>query len=310
MTRRLLAGWLATVALLVSPADAQAPSGIQLGVVVSPESVTVGDPFRVVIRVRAPRGTVLDFPDSPDTAFAVEPLDRVVIADAGDTTAVEMTATYRLAAWDVGRRSLRFEDILTTLDGDTRRIAVGRDLAVFVETVLPADTAQRVPRPPRPVYEFGLPWWWWLAVVASVLALAGLFWWWWRRRPKGAVPAVDPYVVATRAFARVDALGLLAAGETGQHITLCTDILRDYLAAARPAARTALTTGELLQLLRADRAVPLTRLARLLHDADLVKFARRRMTAQLAVAHATECRAICQEVHNASASAPMLSEAA
>ncbi|MBK8249115.1 MAG: hypothetical protein IPK85_17200 [Gemmatimonadetes bacterium] len=310
MRPRLLAACLVTVAPLGPAVVAQAPSGIQLGVVVSPESVTVGDPFRVVIRVRAPRGTVLDFPDSPDTAFAVEPLDRVVLTDGGDTTAVEMSATYRLAAWDVGRRSLRFEDILTTRDGETRRVPVGRDLAVFVATVLPEDTAQRVPRPPRPVYEFGLPWWWWLAVVASALALGGLFWWWWRRRPKGAAPVVDPFVVATRAFARVDALGLLAAGETGQHVTLCTDILRDYLAAARPAARTALTSGELLHRLRGDHTVPLTRLARLLHDADLVKFARRRMSAQLAVAHATECRGVCQDVHAASDAASSVPEAA
>jgi hypothetical protein len=306
MIRRLLATWLLTASAL----GAQAPSGIQRGVVVSPESVTVGDPFRVVIRVRAPLGTILDFPDAPDSTFAVEALDRVVIADAGDTTAVEMTATYRLAAWDVGSRALRFEDVLATRDGETRRVAVGRDLEVFVASVLPADTAQRVPRPPRPVYEFGLPWWWWLAVIASVMALGALFWWWWRRRPRRTAPALDPFVLATRAFARVDGLGLLAAGETGQHVTLFTDILRDYLSAARPAARTALTTGELLQLLRSDRAVPVARLARLLHDADLVKFARRRLTSQQAVAHATECRAICQEVHASLSAAHTVPEAA
>jgi hypothetical protein len=54
----------------------------------------------------------------------------------------------------------------------------------------------------------------------------------------------------------------------------------------------------------------LTRLARLLHDADLVKFARRRINTQLAVTHATECRAICQEVHAASAAPASVPEAA
>lgn len=302
--------WLAVFALLATVVGAQAPSGIQRGVVVSPESVTVGDPFRVVIRVRAPLGTVLDFPDSPDSAFAVEPLDRVVITDAGDTTAVEMTATYRLAAWDVGPRPLRFEDILATRDGETRRIGVGNDLSIMVASVLPADTAQRLPRPPRPVYEFGLPWWWWLAVILSAAILGALFWWWWRRRPQRAAPVVDPYTVATRAFARVDALGLMSAGETGQHVTLFTDILRDYLAAARPLARTALTTGELLHLVRADRLIPVARLARLLHEADLVKFARRRVGSQQAMAHATECRAICAEVHEAVVTTTRVPEAA
>jgi hypothetical protein len=281
--------------LLASVAGAQAPTGIQRGVVVSPESVTVGDPFRVAIRVRAPLGTVLDFPDGPDSSFAVEPLDRVVLAEAGDSTGVEVTATYRLAAWDVGERSLRFPDILATRNGESRRVSVGRDLVVTVTSVLPADTALRVARPARPVYEFGLPWWWWLAVMASAAALGALWWWWWRRRPKASAPAADPWANAERAFARVDALGLLAAGETGQHVALYTDVVRDLLAAVRPAARTSLTTSELLQALRSDRGFPVTRLARVLHDADLVKFARRRIAAPQAVAHTSDCRHLVEE---------------
>ena len=83
--------WLASVA------GAQ-EGAIQRGVVVQPESVTVGDPFRVVVRVRAPLGSVINFPAGPDTADKVEPLDRVVVVQSEDSTAVEQTATWRLAA--------------------------------------------------------------------------------------------------------------------------------------------------------------------------------------------------------------------
>ncbi len=290
--------WLLPV-LCASLAGAQGTSGVQRGVVVQPESVTVGDPFRVVIRVRAPLGTQVDFPEGPDTTFKVEPLDRMVETPADDTTAVEVSATYRLAAWDIGERPLRFPDLLVTRDGETRRVPVGSDLVVTVVSVLPADSAQRIPRPVRPVYEFGLPWWWWLAVVASAAVLAALFWWWWRRRPRPVSAPADPHAGALRAFARIEALGLVAAGETGQHVTLCTDVLRDYLAAVRPGARTAWTSSELLHAMRSDRAVAHTRLARLLQEADLVKFARRRIPPAAATAHATECRALVDAVHAA-----------
>ncbi len=294
--RRLLAALACVPALDLA---AQAQSNIQRGVSIAPESVTVGDPFRVVVRVRAPRGTVLDFPDGPDTTFKVEPLDPVALADAGDTTAVEVTATYRLAAWDVGERALRFPDILATRDGETLRVPVGNDLAVTVVSVLPADSSLHVPKPARAVYEFGLPWWWWAAVLAAVAALGALFWWWWRRRPKAVAAPVDPYEEAQRSFERIAALGLVAAGEGSHHVSLVTDVVREYLARVRPGARVSSTTSELLHALRADRAVSLTRLARVLHDADLVKFARRRLDDRAVIAHTGECRALVDEVHKA-----------
>jgi hypothetical protein len=117
--------------VLASTAGAQQGS-IQRGVVVQPESVTVGDPFRVVIRVRAPLGSVIEFPAAPDSSEKVEPLDRVVVAPGTDSTAVEQTATWRLAAWDVGRRMLRFPDILVRQGNQVRRLEVGRDLSVEV----------------------------------------------------------------------------------------------------------------------------------------------------------------------------------
>ena len=60
---------------------------VQLGVRVQPETVTVGEPFRVIVRVRAQRGARIEFPLGPDTTGAVQSLDTRVVTDAPDTTA-------------------------------------------------------------------------------------------------------------------------------------------------------------------------------------------------------------------------------
>lgn len=295
MTARRL---LCALALVGAAAGAQS-APIQRGVVIEPDTVTVGDPFRVVVRVRAPRGATIEFPSGPDTAEKVEALDPVLITEAGDTTAVEQTATYRLAAWDVGRRLLRFPDIQIREGNQVRRVAIGAQLAVTVASVLPQDSTLHVPKPARAVFTFGPPWWWWLLVALAALAIAFLVWWWWQRRQRPAVEIADPHEEALAAFARIDALGLLGAGEIGQHAALHADVVRTYLSRVIPPARTALTTTELLQVLRGEDRVSLSRLHRLLHEADLVKFAAETIPASRALELGREARDLVDAVHEA-----------
>ena len=113
-------------AIPASPAAQATHAAISRGVVVLPETVTVGQPFRVVVRVRAPRGSTIDFPQAPDSGTAVEALDPVDVVPSPDTTVTEQTATYRLAAWDVGARALRFADVVVR-DGDEEHAVVRRE---------------------------------------------------------------------------------------------------------------------------------------------------------------------------------------
>lgn len=283
----------------------QAPSAaISRGVVVLPETVTVGMPFRVVVRVRAPRGSTIDFPQSPDSGTAVEALDPVDVVPSSDTTVTEQTATYRLAAWDVGTRAIRFHDIVVHEGDEERAVEVGRRLSIFVASVLPADSSERAPKPPRALYEFGPPWWWWALVALLALPIVGVLWWLWRRRRVVAdVPRRSPREEAEEEFERIEALELVASGERGQHAALMTDVLRMYLARVLPAAAQSLTTSELLLRLRGDGRVPLARLARLLQDVDLVKFAGSAIDASRASAVGTESRAIVEAVDTAIAQA-------
>ena len=297
---------LLALALLQAPAApaqtpaAAPPAGVQMGYTVSPETVTVGQPFRVSVRVRAPRGAVVTFPALPDTAGPVQALDPRQAGAAGDPSAVDETAVYRLAAWDVGPLPIGLGDVEVRVDGSVRRISLA-GARVVVASVLPADTAKRVPKPARDIFAAQPPWWWpWLPIALAVALLLFLLWLWWRRRRRDAVETeVVAIEVAEREFSRVEAMGLLDAGERGRFVALMVDVLRDYLARRVPGAEASLTSSELMQSVRAQRAVPADRLGALLAETDLIKFARRPVARDRAEALGREARLLARDVERA-----------
>lgn len=277
-----------------------APIPVQGAVSVEPDTVRVGDPFVVKVGIRAPQGATIAFPPTPDSTETVQGLDPVRVETTPDSGGLVQWAYYRVAAWDVGDQPISLGNVVVTLAGRTRSVSlVGHH--VFVASVLPADSTLRVPKPARPLFEFAAPLWWlWLALALLALLLL-LLWWWWRRRRR-AQPAVqvDPFAYAEKEFARIEALRLVEAGERGRYVALMIEVLRDYLAARYGAARLSHTSSELLAVLRAERAVPHDRLARVLAEADLVKFARRPVTAERSRELGRDARAIVAQEHAAS----------
>lgn len=278
---------------------------VKAGVTASPDSVRIGDPFRVTVGIRAPRGATIEFPRTMDSAAAVQSLDPVVVRTSADTTATEQYADYRVAAWDVGSQPIRLAEILVRVNGVERRVGVSGN--VFVKTVLPADSAQRIPKPPRALFEFSAyPWWLWALIAAAIIAIGLLIWWWIRRRLRRPKPVVvvDPFVHAESEFQRIEALGLVEAGERGRYVTLMVEVLRDYLAARHQQAALSLTSTELHRVVRDVSTVPQDRLIRLLTDADLIKFARRPVSSERAREIGREARAIVAKEHEAAQAAP------
>lgn len=288
--------------LLALQQGAAATPRVQMGVAVQPETVTVGDPFRVTIRVRAPEGATIEFPAGPDSAADVEALDTRQVRPSAVTGAVEQTAVYRLVAWNVGRVSLALPDVRVQLPGGDQRASLA-DLSVEVRSVLPADSALRVPKPPRPPLVAPVPWWIWALLAAAAVALLWLLVWLWRRRRRRPPPAlvVDPFETAQREFARVEALGLVDAGERGRYAALMADVVRDYLAARVGGAPLSLTSRELIAAIRGRRSVPAARLEPLLEEVDQVKFARRAVTLDRAREIGREARAIVADTERAEA---------
>ena len=246
---------------------------VQMGFRVSPDTVLIGQPFNLFIKVLAPRGVRFEFPAGPDTTtlsgiLPIELRGEKIVSMLGDTA----VALYHLTAWEVGTRPLRLADVRVTFEGRERRLTLG-GASIFVRSVLPADTSLRVPKPARPLIVLPvINWLLWLGVLAAAIAAVLLWWAWrrWRNRPK---PPIDPYARAQQEFARIEARRLLEDGQYAEYFAAMVDVTREYLAARVPGIRRSDTTTEILRVMNPGAGAE-TELPRLLEQADLVKFAR------------------------------------
>ncbi len=295
----------AAVSGVASAQGAATAIQVKSAVKVAADSVRVGDPFRVTIGIRAPVGATIDFPRELDSAGAVQSLDPVDVHTSADTSAMEQYAEYRVAAWDVGKQPIRLDDIIVKVGSASRRVQVN-GASIFVKSVLPVDSAKRIAKPPRDLFEVNpFPWWLWALLAAIAIGLM-LWYWWWRRRRRKEQPVVviDPFAQAEAEFERIEKLALLEAGERGRYVTLVIEVLRDYLAARHSRAALSLTSTELQRTVRDLPTVPESRLGRVLTDADLIKFARRAVSGDRARDLGREARAIVGVEHAATPPVP------
>jgi hypothetical protein len=290
---------VALLAVALSSAALPAQS-VRFGVTKSKDSVTIGEPFEIRIRIRAPADASIRFPDNPDTAGTVQARDPRTIDVSDSVQSRDETASYHVAAWDVGRQTVRLDDAVVNWEGADKRVPLG-SIDVFVRSVLPADSALRVPKPARPLWETTPFPWWLLTLLLAAIALGLALWWWLRRRRRPPAPViVDPYARAIRELNRIEAMGLVDAGERTRFVALLVEVLRDYLAARHADASLALTSRELVVALRRRPTVPFEQLSRVLHEADLAKFAAWSLSEERARNLARETRAIIEHEHRAS----------
>jgi hypothetical protein len=249
----------------------------QLGVSISPDTVTVGQQFIVVIRVRAPRGATVTLPSASDSAYASSPtatqlIGKPAIQPIADAAGTTVSGAYRFAAWDVGIQRLGLPDIMITLAADTGYVSL-LDRTVFVRSVLPADTTQREPKPARALIELRPFDWRPLVIAALILVAAFLLWrlWIWYRRRRNR--SVDPFTAAQREFTRIESMELVRSGDPERHAALMSDVLRDYLAARVEEIDRSQTSSELLTN-AGSIYTSAPGLGDLLWRADLIKFAK------------------------------------
>jgi hypothetical protein len=241
---------------------------------VTPEAPAVGEPITIELRVRAPRGSTIRFPVLPDTGTRIEPLDPRSVREVASDDGVERTAMYRLIAWDTGRVDVVFSDIVVSRDGADQRYPV-RLGELRIRSLLPRDTAQRVPREARPLMESStMPWRWWVA-GAVVLFLS---WWGWKqwRARRAAAALQDPgaAVRARAAFAHLRSFGLLAAGEPGRHALGHVAVLRKFVGERWTELPTPLTAAELAERAPAvDFPILPERLVTLVRRAEALAYA-------------------------------------
>lgn len=295
-----LASWGAAPVAVAAQSTPRAAGAVQVTARISPDSVGIGEPITVALRVRAPIGSEVRFPALPDSSEVVEPLDPRQLRDASTASILDRTATYRLIAWDTGRRVVRFGDITVVRDGAETRYPVALP-ALRVRTVLPADTAKRRPRDGAALLEIPGGWWrFWVGGVV-VLGLLYLLWRAWRdRRAARALRGPDAAAVASDGFAHAARLGLLDAGETGRFALTHVDVMRRYLAMRFPQAGPSRTAREVAEaLVGAEFPILPGRVADLLLRCEPIAFAHAPVSAEEARGIAEEARAIVREVETA-----------
>jgi hypothetical protein len=267
-------GALALLLALAAPAqrepavDTLAPA-VRALVASAPDTVTVGDRFRSLVRLEVPPGTRVLFPPlEPDDSLQLVGPVRV------DTLAADtLVAVYPLAAWIAGEPLRAIIDVELELAGGTRyRHAVPLRLPV-VRPVLPA-SGDVQPRPPRGLLlrePAGVTrWWTWgaLALLALLLAALALYL---SRRPRRVEPR-EPRVEALRAL---DAIARSHAARLSADLFYSdvTRVLRRYLAALDLRWSEDLTSSELIGRMRSTASgVDPVALEELLRAAEPVKY--------------------------------------
>ncbi|CAN5766269.1 hypothetical protein BH23GEM6_BH23GEM6_06240 [soil metagenome] len=253
---------------------------LRISTAVVPETVTVGDRFRSVLRLDGLQSAA-EFMQLP-VGDTVQPVDSLQVL-----TGESPTAVYSLVAWHTGDDlEARIPVRVQIATGEFVTYIVSLRLPV-VRSVLPEDTTALTPRPHRAVFAVprraGAGWWIWVALALSALALATILLWRHLRRqnPSGA-SAGEPRQEALRKLEQLQASGMVTVEHHLRLYPEVTRILRDYLATVDAEWGRDLTSSELIS--RADRDDGHTdlgvELEQVLAHADAVKFGRRTPTSQ------------------------------
>ena len=260
------------------------------------DTVRVGDQLGVALQLELPAGTTVSGPDTLDLQGDIEnAAPKRVLVDTLPSGTLRHRLIYPITAWRPGSLPLPEVTLGLTEGGVERTVRVALP-ALAVLTVLPADTANIQPKPPRDVWGASRLWWPLLLGALFLLLVIGVVVWWWRRRPRKPVAAAQPALAllrpgdwALRELERLVAAHLIERGDYQRFYVELSAILREFLERTDHNWSTDLTTRELadrLYAMQADARIPIDVLSR----ADLVKFARQQHGAEQAARDIADAR--------------------
>lgn len=269
---------------------------VHLDVRTSPDSLTVGDPLLLELRVDAPHGMDVTFPETLPAGGPADLLQRTVIQPResdpqGQKSGAALappepgfdrwTARYTVAVFGSGDVALPPWKVMVKRDS-LFAIASTDSIRLTLSSVLDDSLAAAKIRDLKPQANLPLPQWPYWVGAGALLLLALAFAWWLRRRrrPKAAIvpivrqrPADE---VALEALRRLDTRRLPVDGKFKEYYVALSEILRRYLEDGFGVAALEETTEELLYDLGRhgfDRDL-LNRIRSMCEASDLVKFAK------------------------------------
>lgn len=229
--------------------------------------------------------------------------DFVVRSMQADTSADTLVFTYTLQLFGIDVEQVPALKIGVRTGTDTTFIPV-EPLPVRYEARV--EHTEEELRPLKPIFPFFRNWW--PLVLASLLVLLGLLaalWWWIRRRQAAALmpspkppPQPEPYVCPLETlnseFERIRAGIPHPERDVIQWYTALSEAVRRYLDQVHCAGSMESTTSQTLRTLSSAVYEPpvVKELGHVLHQADLVKFARQKPVNKECLAFFADCQAL------------------
>jgi hypothetical protein len=299
--RFLSAVVLCVIGTIVSPSGGVDAAEVLLSVASNRDTVEWGSPLVYRVRVqRHPTDQVELVPEAFPGPFEIrEPVDDPVVTDLEDGR-VQEVRDFVLRAFEPG--VLEIPPVtarIRTAEGDTGSIR-SRSIVVVVVDLDPADGFVEYDGSQKSI-PADLPWWFWVAGAALVVGLLILVVRWWRREKPLPEATPDLPVDWREEVAAVEALGLVAKGETKRHYSLLSDVFRHFFEKTSGIESMERTTSELKGALagsylsgRVGREI-----ISFLAEVDLVKFAKVEPGPDQAAASATQVRRLMDAVEEA-----------
>ncbi len=279
---------LAIALLAIFPVLAQFSGNIDVSFKADTDTVTIGDPITLTLRVVAPADETVSIPkldtDWGDFEVRAQSTPKVTANDDGTQTTEQIitavlfdVGTFRTPNWDI---------TITDMHDNTTKRAVPQVSITVASVLKEGDTDLRDIKPQADLP--ALPPWLWVLAAILVAALAYFGWKYLRRRwknrqrtetdtvPSAPVDTRTPAELALAELARIERLDLPGQGRFKEHYTLVGDCLRQYLESEYGIAALEHTTAEIRISLRQTSLEQKCRhqFISIFEMSDLVKFAR------------------------------------
>lgn len=253
---RLLASGLLAVLALAGAAAAQS-SNPRVAATVEADSIRIGRPFDLALRVELPSRSEVRFPAVLPLPEDLEQRGAVEIESGDDGRT--WTARYSLAAWQADSIAIpAIEALVQPADAPEYAVSLSPP-TVLVRSILPADEAALELRDARPFLRLrSFPWW--ILLLVALAASAAWLWFRWRSTTRPGLAAQGPGAIALGEFDRLRQRWRGGEIGLGQFYDAFEEALRRYVRATRnwsPSAGLAglASGGDLLGALRRSTVV-------------------------------------------------------
>ena len=265
---------------------------------------TIGNPISYSVKVQSPKDKIIQFPD-----WILEDPLEVRSSDFSISTPYQI-GNYKLVFWDTGRVAIPGLEIQVLYKDSTFAYKMNAD-TMFMEVVsiTEQDPSFRqsgggiMPIKDPVQVKYPVPWRTIILSMSLVLLLVGIIWIWTKRLKKEVYfeekpdYLEQPDAVALQKLDLLDGSGLLAEGDIKEFYSRLSLIIREYAENSLYIRALEMTTEEIrgYRLFFPYTNIQLEEYIQILSSADMVKYAKHRISIEQCSKDLLQSRALVQD---------------